>query len=98
MHTHCVKKGYFDRDELAEDVTYASPLKQKHITHEEIKGLHRTFPFYIKFPKEDWPEIERAEKFTSEGELVFRELSKRYKDEYFDPKKIEPRFQQIGQI
>ncbi|SVE22025.1 uncharacterized protein METZ01_LOCUS474879, partial [marine metagenome] len=33
-----------------------------------------------------WPEIKRAEKFTEERELVFRELSQRNKDEYFDSK------------
>ena len=71
-------------------------LANPDITHEEIKGLHRTFPFYIKFSKEYWPEIERAEKFTDEGELVFRELTKKYKDKYFDPVKTEPRFLQLG--
>ena len=30
------------------------------------------------------------------GELVFRELTKKYKDEYFDPVKTEPRFLQPG--
>ena len=30
------------------------------------------------------------------GELVFRELTKKYKDKYFDPVKTEPRFLQLG--
>jgi hypothetical protein len=45
-------------------------------------------------PKAYWPEIERTEKFTEEGKLVFRELSKKYKEESFDPVKTEPRFLQ----
>jgi len=96
LHKYCVEKGYWPEEDLALDLNFEPAIKYPDITHEEIKGLHRTFPFYIKFPKVDWPEIQRAEKFTEEGELVFRELSQRYKDEYFDPKKIEPRFQQIG--
>ena len=64
----------------------------RHLGYYRIQDV----PFYIKFPKECWPEIERAEKFTEEGELVFRELQKKYKEEFFDPVKTEPRFQQIG--
>ena len=47
LHSYCVEKGYFDKDELAEDLTYASPLKQKHITHEEIQGIAKCFSLYV---------------------------------------------------
>jgi radical SAM superfamily enzyme YgiQ (UPF0313 family) len=96
LHKYCVEKGYWPKDKLALDLNFDPAITYPKLTHEEIKGLHRTFPFYIKFPKECWPEIERAEKFTEEGELVFRELQKKYKEEFFDPVKTEPRFQQIG--
>ena len=96
LHKYCVEKGYWPEEELALDLNFEPAITYPDITHEEIKGLHRTFPFYIKFSKEYWPEIERAEKFTDEGELVFRELTKKYKDKYFDPVKTEPRFLQLG--
>jgi anaerobic magnesium-protoporphyrin IX monomethyl ester cyclase len=96
LHKYCVEKGYWPAEELALDLNFEPAITYPNITHDEIRGLHRTFPFYIKFPKEHWPEIERAEKFTEEGDLVFRELHKKYKDEYYDPVKTEPRFQQIG--
>ncbi len=51
LHKYCVKKGYFDYEQLAEDVTYASPLKQNHITHEEIKGVSKCFALYTKLPE-----------------------------------------------
>jgi hypothetical protein len=89
-------KGYWPKDKLALDLNFDPAITYPKLTHEEIKGLHRTFPFYIKFPKECWSGIGRAEKFTEEGELVFRELQKKYKEEFLDPVKTEPRFQQIG--
>ena len=85
-----------NKDKMEKHNYFEPAITYPDITHEEIRGLHRTFPFYIKFPKEYWPEIERAEKFTDEGELVFRELTKKYKDKYFDPVKTEPRFLQLG--
>ena len=33
----------------------------KGMTYEELQGLHRTFPFYIRFPKERFDEIKMAE-------------------------------------
>ena len=87
LHKYFVEKGSWPEAALSLDLNFEPAITYPDITHEEIKVLHRKFPFYIKFPKSDWPEIERAEKFTEEGELVFRELSQRYKDEYFDPKK-----------
>ncbi|HXW98866.1 MAG TPA: radical SAM protein [Methanomicrobiales archaeon] len=38
----------------------------KGMTFRELQGLHRTFPFYVRFPKDQWPEVRRAE--TDDGE------------------------------
>ncbi len=33
----------------------------KGMTYEELKGLHRTFPFYVRFSKDRYEEIKQAE-------------------------------------
>jgi len=52
------------------------------MTHDEIKGLHRTFPFYISFPKDEWGLIEQAEKMNPEGDRVYEILQGIYKKRY----------------
>ena len=54
------------------------------ISKEELLGLVRTFSLYVKFPKEEWPDIAIAEKFTEEGNAKFVQLSKRYYERFFD--------------
>jgi len=82
LHSYCVKKGYFDKDELAEDLTYASPLKQKHITHEEIQGVAKCFALYTKLPEELYDFIKIAEKDDKRGNKMYEELMMLYKKVY----------------
>ena len=82
LHSYCVEKGYFDKDELAEDLTYASPLKQKHITHEEIQGIAKCFSLYVKLPKNMYDFIKIAEKDDDKGKKMFKELMILYKNVY----------------
>ena len=42
---------------------------------EEISGLYRTFVLYMRLPKDRWPEIKVAEKFTPEGNKMFEKLT-----------------------
>lgn len=82
LHSYCVEKGYFSKDELAEDLTYASPLKQKHITHEEIQGVAKCFALYTKLPKNMYDFIKIAEKDDERGRKMFEELMMVYKRDY----------------
>jgi radical SAM superfamily enzyme YgiQ (UPF0313 family) len=89
LHEYCVKKGYIAPDRLAVDLNLESALTQPHITKEEIKGLHRTFPLYVKFPKSEWPLIQRAETRDAEGNRIFDELGKIYRAKYFHSSTLE---------
>ncbi len=80
LHTYCVEKGYFDANELSIDLTVGSPLKQNHITSDEIKGIERTFPLYIKLPESEFHRIKKAEKMDDEGNQIFEELSSAFKE------------------
>ena len=82
LHQYCVKKGYFKKGELAEDLTYASPLKQNHIKHEEIQGIAKCFALYVKLPKSMWDFIKIAEKDDERGKKMHQELLMVYKRDY----------------
>ena len=94
LYEYCVQKGYWKKEDLATDLNFEPAISYPELTHDEIKGLHRTFPFYIKFPEEDWGLVRTAERLDSEGETAISECQRRYREEYFDPKKTHPRFPQ----
>jgi hypothetical protein len=54
-------------------------------TPDQIEGIKRTFALYIKFPKSRWKDIEKAEKFTKEGDKIFKELQMEFLDKYTPP-------------
>lgn len=83
MYEDTVAKGYLDPGAKTAYIT-DSILTMPTITKEEIMGLVRTFSLYVKFPKEEWPKIAEAEKFTPKGDAAFTELSERYYERFFD--------------
>jgi anaerobic magnesium-protoporphyrin IX monomethyl ester cyclase len=75
LYDYTVKKGYYDPKRIAKTFFVDSPLKQPHITPQEISGLQRTFPLYIKLPESDFHLIRKAEKFDEEGNRMYEELT-----------------------
>lgn len=57
-----------------------SSLNMPQLSKEEIEGLLRTFPLYIKMPENRFPEIKVAEDDTPEGNAMYSRLAKEYKD------------------
>jgi biotin synthase-like enzyme len=84
MYNDAAAKGYVDPDAETNSIITGSILNMPTISKEEILGLVRTFSLYVRFPKEEWPDIEMAEKFTPEGDAKFAELSNRYYERFFD--------------
>ena len=84
MYDAAVANGYLEEGTQTNSIITGSILDMDTISKEEILGLVRTFSLYVKFPKEEWPEIELAEKFTEEGNAKFTELSERYYERFFD--------------
>ena len=82
LHTYCVSNGIFEKNQLAEDLTYATPLKQKHITHKEIEGVAKCFILYTKLPKKMYDFIKIAEKDDPQGNKMYEELLMLYKRDY----------------
>ena len=59
-------------------------------TSDEIKEVKKCFAFYVKFPKNRWKEIERAEKNDEEGEKIARSLKEEYLEKYMPAQNADP--------
>ena len=82
LRQDAVQKGYLDPMTITTHTTSSSLLRMPQLSSQEIDGLMRTFTMYVGFPKNWWPYIKKAEKFTPEGDEMFQKLSKIYHDVY----------------
>ncbi|MBP7529546.1 MAG: B12-binding domain-containing radical SAM protein [Syntrophorhabdaceae bacterium] len=82
LYDYCVEKGYIEAEKLCYDLTYSSPLLGQSVSSEELRGIARTFPLYVKLPEGLFDRIRVAEKFDEEGDRVFDELSEIYRLKY----------------
>ena len=74
-----IDAGYLkDTDQLAPTNFDRSILDMKDFPADRIAGKARVFNLYLKFPKERWPEIEKAESLTDEGDSAWEKLKKEY--------------------
>lgn len=83
LREYCLEKGYIKPDVQTGGIYDVSRLRMPTLTKEEINGLFRTFPLYVKLPKNYYSKIEKAEEFDDEGNDLFKQLSEIYKAEYF---------------
>lgn len=85
-----VERGYVKDDLQTNTPMIAAYLDQPQLRREEVDGLVRTFPLYVKLPKDLWPAIRRAEKKDEEGNRIFKELAEIfYRDFYARPKEMD---------
>lgn len=78
----CENLGYCDKDLMVRMVMKNSPLNMPQFPAEEIDGIRRCFTFYVKMPLSKWPEIEKAEKLTPEGNRIWEELREECLEKY----------------
>ena len=78
----CELEGYIKDDEVAEDYRLGPSMDMPQMSKDQLAGLQRTFPLYVKFPKEDWENIRLAESFTPEGNAAYEEYAERYTKEF----------------
>jgi radical SAM superfamily enzyme YgiQ (UPF0313 family) len=78
----CLKEGFISKDNFAKDYRGEIALDMPQISKKELLGLHRTFQLYLKFPKERWAEIEKAEQDDNE----FKKLREEYIEKYMKRK------------
>ena len=75
--------GFIEKGQLAHSVaTSPTMLSMPNFPKEAIEGIRRCFVLYVKMPRERWPEIEKAEKLTPEGDKIFATLRDECRDKY----------------
>ena len=80
---YCIEKGFLSQDDQSGNPMRQSVLRMPHFPPEQIKGLVRTFPLYVKMPKSYFETIRIAEQLNEEGDSAFAELRDVYFKEYF---------------
>ena len=79
LHEYCVKKGYLDPNVIcAVSNSGESLLKMPQWDKKDITRLRDVFAMYIKFPKDRWPEIKKAETNDKLREELREEFIKTY--------------------
>ncbi len=80
----CELEGYIGEDDIAEDYRLGPSMDTPQLGRRELVGLHRTFPLYVKFPKNEWPQIRLCEGEGPEAESLYKDFSKRYIEQYMN--------------
>ncbi len=83
LRSDCELLGLVEPDEITKCLTDKPMLRMPQYTPEEIEGLQKCFVLYVKFPRNRWKDIERAEADTPEGNRVFEELKEEFMETYF---------------
>ena len=83
LYQYCIEHGYLDKNAKVHQLLDSVELKMDTISYQELKGLQRTFPLYVKMSESEFDKIRIAERFDDEGNKMFQELRKSYYEKYF---------------
>lgn len=83
LRQYSIEKGYIDPETSTNSPTYGSILKMPNFTSEQINGIFRTFPLYVKMPESYFDQIRVAEHQDAEGDAMLTRLREIYYREYF---------------
>lgn len=82
LQNYCIEQKLFDLDEYLRNPpnTFHGGfwMKNKNLTTEELQGLYRTFPLYVRLPTHYFSEIEKSEKSTLDGNVIYNNLKDIY--------------------
>ena len=86
----CEDLGLIDHDTITKCLTAESQLNMPQYPPHEIEEIKKCFTLYVKFPKNRWKEIERAEKNDEIGNKIYKELKEEYLDKYMPSPDADP--------
>jgi anaerobic magnesium-protoporphyrin IX monomethyl ester cyclase len=78
----CEDLGLVAPETITKALTDKPMLVMPQYPQEEIEGLIKCFPLYVRFPKSRWSDIKRAEAETPEGQKIHSELKQEYIEKY----------------
>jgi radical SAM superfamily enzyme YgiQ (UPF0313 family) len=83
LHRFCVEKGYIDNSAGFYRFTDGAELRNQPLSHQEYKGLQRTFNLYVRLPETLYGRIKVAERLDRDGDRMFKELRDTYYEVIF---------------
>lgn len=83
LRTVSEKMGLISHNTITKCLTNKPQLILPEYPPEEIEGIKRCFPLYVKFPKNRWRDIEKAEKLDEEGNKIYKNLRLEHIEKYF---------------
>jgi anaerobic magnesium-protoporphyrin IX monomethyl ester cyclase len=86
----CEDLGLIEHKTITKCLTAESQLNMPQYPPHEIEEIRKCFSMYVKFPKNRWKEIERAEKNDLEGNKIFAELKEEYLEKYMPKPDADP--------
>lgn len=86
----CENQGLVSPNTIARALTDKPMLEMPQYPVAEIEGIKKCFILYVKFPRNRWDEIHRAEVDSEEGNRIFNELKEEFMDKYFVAPKDNP--------
>lgn len=86
----CENLGLIKPETITKCLTDKSVLNMPEYPPHEIEEIKKCFVLYVKFPKNRWKEIERAEKNDKEGNKIYDELKTEYLEKYMPKPDADP--------
>lgn len=86
----CEDLGLIKHETITKCLTAETQLNMPQYPPHEIEEIRKCFSMYVKFPKNRWKEIERAEKNDKEGNKIFAELKAEYLEKYMPKPDADP--------
>ena len=86
----CEDLGLITPETITKCLTAESQLNMPQYPPHEIEEIKKCFSLYVKFPKNRWKEIERAEKNDEEGNRIYKNLRKEYLEKYMPKPDADP--------
>ena len=86
----CEKLGLIDHETITKCNTMKSQLNMPQYPPHEIEEVKKCFALYVKFPKNRWKEIERAEKNDEEGNRIYNNLRAEYLEKHMPKPDADP--------
>ncbi len=79
-----IKEGFLKADapQIAPSYHYQSILDMPQFSRDKISGKARTFNLYLRFPKNRWRDVAKAESLSPEGDRILSELRQEYIEMY----------------
>ena len=89
LRKECERLGYLKYEDISQSFVARideNPLDMPQFPRSEVGKIVKTFNMYVKFPKDRWPEIKKAEEDTVEGNKIYGELKEEFVNRFFNDK------------